>query len=178
MTPRTKLIVITTPHNPTGVLADTAALDEIGTIAARAGAHVLVDEVYRDVTGDAATPAAARKEASSSRRTALPSRPGCRVFGAGWIIASPDVTYRVRRARDVVDGTGSIVAERLAALAFQHLDRLHDRARRTHPRAQPARSPTRSLAARTDLEWVPSAGTIVFPRDQGRPETPDRSSSD
>src|SRR5689334_14635618 len=44
MTPRTKLIVITTPHNPTGVLADGAAVDEIGRIAAHAGAHVLVDE--------------------------------------------------------------------------------------------------------------------------------------
>ena len=44
--------MITSPHNPTGVAADPAALDEIGRIAERAGAHVLVDEVYKDVTGD------------------------------------------------------------------------------------------------------------------------------
>ena len=45
MTPRTKLIVITTPHNPTGVAADRAALEAIGRLAQTAGAHVLVDEV-------------------------------------------------------------------------------------------------------------------------------------
>src|SRR3954465_10284311 len=37
MTPRTKAIVVTTPHNPTGALADVQALDEIGRIAERAG---------------------------------------------------------------------------------------------------------------------------------------------
>src|SRR4051812_48708280 len=60
MTPRTKAIVITTPHNPTGVAADAAALDEIGRIAERAGAHVVVDEVYKDVTGDSSPTAANR----------------------------------------------------------------------------------------------------------------------
>ena len=39
MTPRTKEIVITSPHNPTGVAADPAALEEIGRIAERAGAR-------------------------------------------------------------------------------------------------------------------------------------------
>ena len=49
MTPRTRLIIVTNPHNPSGVLADPAALDEIGRIARAHGAHVLVDEVYLDV---------------------------------------------------------------------------------------------------------------------------------
>jgi hypothetical protein len=164
MTPRTKLVVVTTPHNPTGVMADAAALDEIGAIAARAGAHVLVDEVYRDLTGDATPAAAARRDVFITTNSLTKSY-GLSSLRAGWIIASPDVTYRVRRARDVVDGTGSIVAERLATLAFQHLDRLHDRARTILARNQALANAF--LASRTDLEWVPSAGTIVFPRIKG-----------
>src|SRR4051812_23688743 len=50
MTPRTRIVVVTTPHNPTGVAADAAALDEVGRIAEAHGAVVLVDEVYKDVT--------------------------------------------------------------------------------------------------------------------------------
>jgi aspartate/methionine/tyrosine aminotransferase len=161
MTPRTKLVVVTTPHNPTGVMADVAALDEIGRIAERAGAHVLVDEVYHDVTGDPSPPAAARGDVFITTNSLTKSY-GLSSLRAGWIIASPDVTYRLRRARDVVDGTGSIVAERLATLAFQQLDRLHARARSVLARNKALADAF--LQSRRDLEWVPSAGTIVFPR--------------
>jgi aspartate/methionine/tyrosine aminotransferase len=164
VTPRTKLIVVTTPHNPTGVLADAAAVDEVGRIAERAGAHVLVDEVYRDVTGDASPPAAARGDVFITTNSLTKSY-GLSSLRAGWVIASPDVTYRVRRARDVVDGTGSIVAERLATLAFERLDRLYERARTILARNKAAADAF--LRSRRDLEWIPSAGTIVFPRIRG-----------
>src|SRR5215471_1615534 len=164
LTPRTKLIVITTPHNPTGVSADARALAEIGAIAERAGAHVLVDEVYRDATGDTGPTAAARSDTFITT-SSLTKSYGLSSLRAGWVIAAPDVTYRVRRARDVVDGTGSIVSERLATLAFQHLDRLYDRARALLARNKAVADAF--LSARKDLEWVPSAGTIVFPRIKG-----------
>ena len=134
MTPRTKVIVITSPHNPTGVTADPAAIDEVGRIAERAGAHVVVDEVYKDVTGDGTPPAAARGDVFVTT-SSLTKSYGLSSLRAGWVIAAPALTYRVRRVRDVVDGSGSIVAERLATLAFEHLDALTTRAR-AHPRAQ------------------------------------------
>ena len=81
------------------------------------------------------------------------------------MIASPEISYRVRRARDVVDGTGSIVAERLAVLAFEHLDALYLRARAVLARNKALADAF--LASRPDLEWVPSPGTIVFPRIKG-----------
>ena len=129
------------------------------------GAHVVVDEVYKDVTGrsDAAGGGARRRVRHDEQpdevvRPLEPARRlGDRVAG--------DVTYRVRRARDVVDGTGSIVAERLATLAFQHLDALHARARRILDAQQGARG--RLPRRASELEWVPSAGTIVFPRIRG-----------
>src|SRR6185436_18228343 len=84
---------------------------------------------------------------------------------AGWIITPAPLTYRVRRARDVVDGTGPIVTERLAVLAFEHLDALHARARARL--AANSALAAAFLAAHPQLEWVPSAGTIVFPRIRG-----------
>jgi aspartate/methionine/tyrosine aminotransferase len=164
MTPRTKVIVITTPHNPTGVAAETAALDEVGRIAEGAGAHVLVDEVYRDVTGDPGPPAAARGDVFITT-SSLTKSYGLSSLRAGWTIAAPGPTYRIRRARDVVDGTGSIVAERLAVLAFEHLDSLYLRARAILARNKALVDPF--LRSHGELEWVASDGTIVFPRIRG-----------
>jgi aspartate/methionine/tyrosine aminotransferase len=164
MTPRTRVIVLTSPHNPTGVTADPAALDEIGRIAERAGAHVIVDEVYKDVTGDRTPPAAARGDVFVTT-SSLTKSYGLASLRAGWVIASPSLTYRVRRANDVIDGTGSIVAERLATLAFQHLEALTARARAILARNKALADAF--LTSRPDLEWVPSAGTIVFPRIRG-----------
>ena len=129
-----------------------------------AGAHVLVDEVYRDVTGDTSLPAAARGEGFITT-SSLTKSYGLSSLRAGWVIAARDVTYRVRRARDVVDGTGSIVAERLATLAFEHLDRLAARGRQILARNKAIADAF--LQSRKDLEWVPSAGAIVFPRIRG-----------
>src|SRR5438552_13143322 len=47
VSPRTKLIVICNPNNPTGARFDAADLDAIASIASRHGAWVLADEIYR-----------------------------------------------------------------------------------------------------------------------------------
>ena len=47
VTPRTRLVVLNVPHNPTGAVPDDAVLREVADIAADAGATLLVDEVYR-----------------------------------------------------------------------------------------------------------------------------------
>jgi aspartate/methionine/tyrosine aminotransferase len=164
MTPRTRLIVITNPHNPTGVAADASALDEIGRIAEAAGAHLLVDEVYRDVTGDHGPPAAARGDVFITT-SSLTKSYGLSSLRAGWTIATPEISYRIRRARDVVDGTGPIVTERLAVLAFEHLDSLYLRARAIL--ACNKALVDAFLASHLQLESVPSAGTVVFPRIAG-----------
>ena len=45
--PNTRLIVLNEPHNPTGSLMDRSTFDRVVGLAAEAGAHLIVDEVYR-----------------------------------------------------------------------------------------------------------------------------------
>ncbi len=168
MTPRTRLIMVTHPQNPTGAAVDDTALDEIGRLAERAGAHVLVDEVYRDISTASGPPAANRGDVFITT-SSLTKSYGLSSLRSGWVLASEPLTYRLHRAREVVDGTGSIVAERLAALAFAQLDRLTARARALLDR-------NRSLAhefltSRSELEWIPFTGTVVFPRIRGVSDT-------
>ena len=50
----TRLIVVNAPHNPTGMQPDRATYDALVGIAREAGAHLVVDEVYRFLEFDAA----------------------------------------------------------------------------------------------------------------------------
>jgi hypothetical protein len=106
-----------------------AALTEIGRIADSAGAHVLVDEVYQDAGTPGAMPAAARGGVFITTNSLTKSY-GLAALRCGWTISSPALAERFRRTRDVVDGTGSIVSERLAVLAFSRRDWLRARATR------------------------------------------------
>src|SRR5262245_32010475 len=47
VSPRTKLIIICNPNNPTGARFEAADLDRIAAIADRHGSWVLADEIYR-----------------------------------------------------------------------------------------------------------------------------------
>jgi hypothetical protein len=81
----------------------------------------------------------------------------------GWALADTHVCEEVRRARDLVDGTGSVLAERAAAVAFDVLPALAARARAVlAPNFQRFEA---FMVARPGLEWVvPSGGTVAFPR--------------
>jgi aspartate/methionine/tyrosine aminotransferase len=181
LTPRTRLIIITSPHNPTGVVVDDDALDEVGRIAATQGAHVLVDEVYLDasvaaeeirlkpdasasvVSGFSRTLTAAGRGEVFLTTSSLTKSYGLAGLRCGWILSSAAVAERLRRARDVIDGSGSIVTERLATLAFSQLDRLI--ARSAALLAVNGALVRTFLHARSELEVVePRGGTVVFPR--------------
>ena len=166
ITPRTRLIVVTNAHNPSGVVAADADLDEIGRIAERHGARVLVDEVYLDTSAFApARPAAARSPVFISTNSLTKSY-GLAGLRCGWVVGAPDVAEGVRRARDIVDGSGPFPTERLSVLAFSMLDRLAARAQRIL--TANGRAMREFLASRHELEAVlPQAGTVVFPRIRG-----------
>jgi aspartate/methionine/tyrosine aminotransferase len=166
LTPRTRLIVVTNAHNPSGVVAADADLDEIGRMAERHGARVLVDEVYLDTAAfTPARPAAARSPVFIST-SSLTKSYGLAGLRCGWAIAAPKVAEAVRRARDIVDGSGAFPTERLSVLAFSMLDRLAARAQRIL--TANGHAVREFLASRSDLDVVlPQAGTVVFPRIRG-----------
>lgn len=168
LTPSTKLIVISNAHNPSGAMANRDAIEQIGVMAEAIGARVLVDEVYAEAQHDEVPlprPAATLGDVFVSTNS-LTKAYGLAGLRCGWIIASPAVSARVREIRDVVDGSGPYVAERLALTAFEHIDRLRSRARRILTENL---SVVRAMAqSNSRLEWIePAAGTTAFPRIKG-----------
>lgn len=168
MTPRTRVVVVTNPHNPSGVLAGDAELAEVGRIAEKNGGVVLVDEVYLDLPGG--RPAATISPVFVSTNS-LTKAYGLAPLRCGWALASPEITERIRRARDVVDVWSPIPSDRLSVIAFRAIDSLAERARRLFLANAPL--VTSFLLGRAELECVPSRATIAFPRFRdGRDATP------
>ncbi len=166
LTPRTRLVIVTSAHNPSGVVASDESLDALGRLAEAAGAHVLVDEVYLEAAVQTHVKPAATRGDVFITTNSLTKAYGLSGLRAGWVMASQALAHRVRRTRDVVDGTGPFPTEKLASVAFAHFDRLAARARHI---LEPNRAAVRAfLARRSELECVPpDGGSVVFPRIRG-----------
>jgi hypothetical protein len=162
VTDRTRVILLTNLHNPTSNLASEDALRAIGDIAERVGAHVVVDEVYLD----AAVPPQRTSAMLGERFVVTSSLTKCYGLSGircGWILAEPDLAERIWRLNELFGVAQSHAAERLALVAFEHLDEI------AAANAQLLQR-NRALAnaffdSRDDLECVPMTGGITaFPR--------------
>jgi hypothetical protein len=166
LTPRTRLIIVTNPHNPAGALSGLDELRALGELAERHGCYVLADEIYLDAIGEPPQAVAASVSPRIITTGSLTKVYGLAGLRCGWALADPVLCEEFRRARDLVDGTGSVLAERAAAVAFDHLPALAARARRIlEPNFA---SFDQFMAGQPALEWVkPRGGTVAFPRLRG-----------
>jgi hypothetical protein len=162
LTPKTRLLILSHPHNPSGALVSEESFAALAQLAEKRGFHVLVDEVYLDtVPGTRPRPAALRSPRLLST-SSLTKAYGLASLRCGWAIASAEVAEAIRRARDVVDVWGPMPSDRLSVVAFRNLDRLGQRTRRIVESNLPRVADF--LASRPELECVAPRATIAFPR--------------
>jgi aspartate/methionine/tyrosine aminotransferase len=129
VTPKTRLIVITNLHNPTSVLTPDSVLQEIGDIARSAGALVLVDEVYLDAVYDETPRTSFHFGPEFVVTSSLTKVYGVSGLRCGWILAHPDLAWKMRRLNDLYSATPVHPGELLSVVAFKHLNLLRERAR-------------------------------------------------
>jgi aspartate/methionine/tyrosine aminotransferase len=118
---RTRLIVITDLHNPSSALAAEADLRAVGRLAAAARARVLVDEVYLDSTVPP-RPSAVHLGPAFVCTNSLTKVYGLSGLRCGWILAEPALAERMWRLNDLFGVNQAHPAERLACIAFDHID--------------------------------------------------------
>ncbi|HKI01703.1 MAG TPA: pyridoxal phosphate-dependent aminotransferase [Thermoanaerobaculia bacterium] len=129
MSDRVRLVVLTNPHNPTGVLLPPEQIAEVGRLAERYGACVLVDEVYRDTWFEQAPPSHAHLGPHFVATNSLTKSYGLSGLRCGWILCAPEIAGRMRRAKDFMEAVDAVPGETLALAAFRQLPRLTERAR-------------------------------------------------
>ncbi len=167
ITSRTKLIVLTNLHNPSGALLDAETLREVGRIAHDAGTHVLVDEVYLEMLADAPRAFPLGEGFGDANpfiiTSSLTKAYGLSGLRCGWILASPDLAKRIWLLNDLFGVNAAHLAERASVVAFDHLGQFRQRA--SALLRENGALLDSFLDSRPDLDCVrPPAGTVVFPK--------------
>jgi aspartate/methionine/tyrosine aminotransferase len=131
ITPKTRLIVITNLHNPTSALTPDSVLREVGDIARSIGALVLVDEVYLDAVYQRTPRTSFHLGPEFVVTSSLTKVYGVSGLRCGWILAYPDLAWKMRRLNDLYSATAVYPGLLLSVAAFKHLNLLREKARRT-----------------------------------------------
>ena len=163
ITPKTKVICICTPNNPTAQALSEADLDQVAALARVSGAWVLSDEVYRgaELDGNESASMWGRYErvvvtGGLSKAYGLP---GLRI---GWIVAPPERTAAAWAQKDYTTIAVASISEVMTEAALARRDALISRTRRILCERWPV---IEAWARGHDgrLHWTaPRAGAICF----------------
>ena len=169
ITPATRLISVTCPHNPTGTMLSWDELMQLDHIAERHRCLLLVDETYRDLTYGTPYPTAAsispRVIAVSSLSKAF-GTPGLRL---GWLISQDaELRHSFLAAKEQIGICGSIVDEMLGVAVLESRTAWLAGSRVRNLRQ--LKIVREWMAGEPLMEWVePSGGVVCFPRMKLRP---------
>ena len=164
ITPRTRYVSLTNPHNPSGVTFPDHELERIVALVERKGCYLLLDETYREMTYGAPPPVATTlsdRVVSVSSTSKMYGVPGIRV---GWLTCRDrELMDHLIAAKEQVCITGSVVDEEIAYRILARHDTLAPRLR---AEIREAFDLAREwMGGEPHLEWVePQGGVICFPR--------------
>jgi aspartate/methionine/tyrosine aminotransferase len=120
--PRTRLLVLNTPHNPTGKVYTEAELDQIAALCRQHDVVVVSDEVYSEITFDGVRHVPIATRPGMWERTVTVDSVG-KTFGVtgwkiGWAVAAPALTAALRAAHQFVTFSSATPLQEAAADAF------------------------------------------------------------
>ena len=84
ITPRTRMIIVNSPHNPTGSVLSSADLDALAALVHGTGIIVLSDEVYEHIVFDGAAHASCAAHPALAQRSFVVSSFGKTYHITGW----------------------------------------------------------------------------------------------
>jgi len=127
VTPRTKVIIVNTPHNPTGAMLSPADARRVYDLADSVGATVIGDEAYRWLAVPDGEPFAEPSFDLGPRGISVGTLskpfglPGLRI---GWIMGPPDLIQACWSLRDYISLSPGKLNDALAQLGMRHRERI------------------------------------------------------
>jgi N-succinyldiaminopimelate aminotransferase len=120
----TRVLVLNTPHNPTGAVLDTEALAAVAQVATRHDVVVVVDEVYEHLTYDGHRHVPLATLPGMAERTVSVSSAGktfsCTGWKVGWVTGSPELVRTVLAAKQWLTFTNAAPLQPAVAHALDH----------------------------------------------------------
>ena len=124
VTPKTNVILVTNPNNPTGAVLTEHEMEAVVEAARSVGAWIVADEIYRgaEIEGDTSPTFWGRYEkvvvtSGLSKAFALP---GLRI---GWVVAPEELIEQIWIRHDYVTTTPGFLNDRLGAIAMEPVRR-------------------------------------------------------
>ena len=163
ITSATRLVILCNLHNPSSTFTDETTMRQVGAIAAKVGARVLVDEVYLETLFDQPWRSAFHLGPNFVITSSLTKAYGLSGIRCGWILAQPELAQRMWQVVDFTYGSPVHPAELLAVIVLDNLDRVRNRA---HTLLETNRLLVNQfLSKHPQLDCEPSRfGTTIFPR--------------
>ena len=132
-TPKTKAMLINSPHNPTGVVLDRADLGAIAELAVQHDVLVICDEVYEHLTFDGAQHIPLATFPGMRERTVRVSSAG-KTFWAtgwkiGWALATPDLINEITAVKQYLSYSSGAPFQPAIARALNEGDEWVEKAR-------------------------------------------------
>lgn len=119
--PETRLISLTTPHNPTGTMISPEIMHSIISLAERWGCYVLFDETYRDLSMGDMLPVAASLSPKAISVSSLSKAYGVPGIRTGWLITKDSELYDLfLAAKEQMGICGSVIDEYLGAALLKN----------------------------------------------------------
>ena len=164
ITPRTKLISLTHPNNPTGSIISRDELQNIIDIVESRNIYLLFDETYREMDFKNPLPPAATLSPKVISISSLSKSYGLPGLRTGWLATQDqDVLSTALAVREQVSIANNALSEEIASRVLAEKDLYVEKAKqRIHK--------NRGIAAdwinqQENFEWVyPEAGVVGFPR--------------
>jgi aspartate/methionine/tyrosine aminotransferase len=123
--PDTKMIVLNSPHNPTGAMLTEGQLRDVVDLAERSNAWILSDEAYRwlEHPGGERLPAPLHDLSERAISVGTLSKPfGLPGLRIGWFAANAEVAQAAWGLRDYVSLSPSGLSDALARMVIDHRD--------------------------------------------------------
>jgi aspartate/methionine/tyrosine aminotransferase len=169
ITPKTRIVSVTCPHNPTGVMLSERELSDLVALTAARGCYLLVDETYRDLSYDSVLPLAASLGPHVIGVSSLSKAYGVPGIRIGWLITSnPQLQEIFLAAKEQISICGSVIDEWIAE---QVLVRREEILTPTLIEMRARRELVADwIGSESLLEWVrPSGGVVCFPHMREEP---------
>src|SRR6202046_343243 len=163
--PRTKLVVICNPSNPTGAVLRKEEREAIVSAAEKVGAWILADEVYRGAefegSGTASFLGGYDRILCTAGLSKAYSLPGLRT---GWVVGAPKMVEKLWGYHDYTSIGPSMLTDRLASVALepQRREWILNRTRETLLRNYPAMGAWLESHADSFSHVPPKAGAIAW----------------
>lgn len=160
VTPSTRMIIVNSPHNPTGTAWSRHDLDQLASLVHDTGVCVLADEVYEHMVFDGAVPMSACAHPGLVEHSVGVFSFGKTLHATGWrvgyTVAPPALTTEIRRVHQF--NTFSIAAPIQYAIA-EFLKEEPEHSSGLGEFYQRKRDRFLELLKPSSFSWKPSAGT-------------------